>query len=112
MIRRPPRSTLFPYTTLFRSINVAVFLLPNKSEGWTGNDEIDAGVLKRFCHVGEGISEDDRPVSRLMICRCARGCLTHRWRHCTPQPTFPAIYHRQVHGIDEPGGAQRNQPAS
>src|SRR2546425_7672632 len=23
MIRRPPRSTLFPYTTLFRSINLA-----------------------------------------------------------------------------------------
>src|SRR3989442_10358318 len=26
MIRRPPRSTLFPYTTLFRSITVAPFL--------------------------------------------------------------------------------------
>src|SRR5688572_31420715 len=25
MIRRPPRSTLFPYTTLFRSANVAHF---------------------------------------------------------------------------------------
>src|SRR3712207_7209711 len=24
MIRRPPRSTLFPYTTLFRSLNYAV----------------------------------------------------------------------------------------
>src|SRR2546422_5488314 len=24
MIRRPPRSTLFPYTTLFRSLNAAV----------------------------------------------------------------------------------------
>src|SRR2546422_3752025 len=24
MIRRPPRSTLFPYTTLFRSVNEAV----------------------------------------------------------------------------------------
>src|SRR5260370_19081187 len=26
MIRRPPRSTLFPYTTLFRSHLVAIFL--------------------------------------------------------------------------------------
>src|SRR3712207_8879764 len=26
MIRRPPRSTLFPYTTLFRSSLIAVFL--------------------------------------------------------------------------------------
>src|SRR3712207_7312336 len=25
MIRRPPRSTLFPYTTLFRSIGLALF---------------------------------------------------------------------------------------
>src|SRR5437867_9115775 len=28
MIRRPPRSTLFPYTTLFRSIGVAVYAAP------------------------------------------------------------------------------------
>src|SRR5260221_9098926 len=27
MIRRPPRSTLFPYTTLFRSRNLAIALL-------------------------------------------------------------------------------------
>src|SRR2546430_7271532 len=31
MIRRPPRSTLFPYTTLFRSVfAVLVFYLPNE----------------------------------------------------------------------------------
>src|SRR5688572_30878739 len=29
MIRRPPRSTLFPYTTLFRS-DVALYVLPNR----------------------------------------------------------------------------------
>src|SRR5256885_12272748 len=29
MIRRPPRSTLFPYTTLFRSAQNAVALLSN-----------------------------------------------------------------------------------
>src|SRR2546430_13180616 len=28
MIRRPPRSTLFPYTTLFRSIPIAPALTP------------------------------------------------------------------------------------
>jgi len=28
MIRRPPRSTLFPYTTLFRSAGDAVLLSP------------------------------------------------------------------------------------
>src|SRR5256885_11656042 len=30
MIRRPPRSTLFPYTTLFRSTHAAIFS-PNAS---------------------------------------------------------------------------------
>src|SRR2546422_3402319 len=28
MIRRPPRSTLFPYTTLFRSLRLAAFQNP------------------------------------------------------------------------------------
>src|SRR2546427_12821314 len=28
MIRRPPRSTLFPYTTLFRSVQLARLLVP------------------------------------------------------------------------------------
>src|SRR5947209_10612272 len=31
MIRRPPRSTLFPYTTLFRSMNE---LLVHNPDGW------------------------------------------------------------------------------
>src|SRR2546427_6551628 len=30
MIRRPPRSTLFPYTTLFRSEHVGVVKLPDE----------------------------------------------------------------------------------
>src|SRR2546427_5805251 len=28
MIRRPPRSTLFPYTTLFRSLDAAILMHP------------------------------------------------------------------------------------
>src|SRR3712207_6918685 len=33
MIRRPPRSTLFPYTTLFRSL-AAGLLAPENAEAW------------------------------------------------------------------------------
>ena len=36
MIRRPPRSTLFPYTTLFRSINIETELKHNVDYGALG----------------------------------------------------------------------------
>src|SRR4051812_49662021 len=38
MIRRPPRSTLFPYTTLFRSLRDA-------TGGWTAAVFLDAGLI-------------------------------------------------------------------
>src|SRR2546430_9595250 len=41
MIRRPPRSTLFPYTTLFRSL--AVWIAPNV-EVWNFDSPVGVGV--------------------------------------------------------------------
>src|SRR2546422_4999312 len=41
MIRRPPRSTLFPYTTLFRSAAVAAF------NGYIAEAPVRAGDLVR-----------------------------------------------------------------
>src|SRR3712207_9396741 len=36
MIRRPPRSTLFPYTTLFRSLALLIYtVVRTTEEGWT-----------------------------------------------------------------------------
>src|SRR5688572_5163765 len=40
MIRRPPRSTLFPYTTLFRRITKALVLAPTR--------ELAAQILEDF----------------------------------------------------------------
>src|SRR3712207_8953136 len=49
MIRRPPRSTLFPYTTLFRSANVDLVAIMEggriKSMG--PRDEVLQAVMKR-----------------------------------------------------------------
>src|SRR2546428_6685026 len=42
MIRRPPRSTLFPYTTLFRSLDDLHFLRPEQPGDLAGED---LGVL-------------------------------------------------------------------
>src|SRR5437016_7903007 len=41
MIRRPPRSTLFPYTTLFRSLTIALILAARR------NVVIEAERMKR-----------------------------------------------------------------
>src|SRR3712207_9071408 len=53
MIRRPPRSTLFPYTTLFRSRAVRVL--------WWGVDRVETQRLARGCvdHVVLGPSRND-----------------------------------------------------
>src|ERR1051326_1170513 len=48
MIRRPPRSTLFPYTTLFRSL----FLFLMKSVFYIEEDFV-AGLLKQY-FIGNG----------------------------------------------------------
>src|SRR3712207_7775511 len=42
MIRRPPRSTLFPYTTLFRSLNYAV------EEGRKSVTLVHKGNIQKF----------------------------------------------------------------
>src|SRR5258708_19401331 len=50
MIRRPPRSTLFPYTTLFRSKNVEVKTILTNLEGQPlrelFNGEMTSGTYK------------------------------------------------------------------
>src|SRR2546422_9266148 len=40
MIRRPPRSTLFPYTTLFRSDGPLAGRLPDDLDEWGGHLEL------------------------------------------------------------------------
>src|SRR2546430_12379377 len=45
MIRRPPRSTLFPYTTLFRSIRLEALKDPSLPNGGPGRDTADQNVV-------------------------------------------------------------------
>src|SRR3712207_8932136 len=47
MIRRPPRSTLFPYTTLFRSRRQHLRLLPRRRRGdrWSRRRHRDVRAL-------------------------------------------------------------------
>src|SRR5258705_9152067 len=43
MIRRPPRSTLFPYTTLFRSLAAHAVAQPSEEECPQGTDQESSG---------------------------------------------------------------------
>src|SRR2546430_11014818 len=44
MIRRPPRSTLFPYTTLFRSVRPRIRHLASSPAGPLPNPERDGSI--------------------------------------------------------------------
>src|SRR3712207_7705664 len=58
MIRRPPRSTLFPYTTLFRSIRNR---LAHRGRG----DEEDRPALVHLRH--EGAQQSQRPADEELV---------------------------------------------
>src|SRR2546426_11609211 len=65
MIRRPPRSTLFPYTTLFRSPRASVFgdtrLLADRVRGLAGVAE--ARVVRRLPAVLSGGLRGGEPAA-------------------------------------------------
>src|SRR5437588_6597524 len=61
MIRRPPRSTLFPYTTLFRS---RFWENPDRADEPTTAIQPEAGMGVYFNHNVEQPSRDSRPRSR------------------------------------------------
>src|SRR3712207_8485019 len=57
MIRRPPRSTLFPYTTLFRSF----------PDGFSPSDEASLAMCELTPEQSLDPSADWRPVARLPL---------------------------------------------
>src|SRR2546426_6507007 len=59
MIRRPPRSTLFPYTTLFRSPASSA----NKTKMRVAKSQRDAGVF--IFQIDRAMCEIDRKSTRL-----------------------------------------------
>src|SRR3712207_7161770 len=76
MIRRPPRSTLFPYTTLFRSLTLvlAPALRRNLGVGFSEQGVVRAhvnrshlvGVLRPLAPAEEGVPQQtDRKSTRL-----------------------------------------------
>src|SRR5436853_5376255 len=52
MIRRPPRSTLFPYTTLFRSCRRTGSRTPAGSRGWPARPQDRKSTRLNSSHLG------------------------------------------------------------
>src|SRR5256885_17242068 len=63
MIRRPPRSTLFPYTTLFRSMGASQVLRP-EARAEAVRDSVRDG--DRLLFLGERRDRDERPEDLLL----------------------------------------------
>src|SRR3712207_7403099 len=63
MIRRPPRSTLFPYTTLFRSVLLRGLLGPAEAEHLDLVEPVHADDAAGVLAVGTGLAaEAGRPA--------------------------------------------------
>src|SRR3712207_8910222 len=73
MIRRPPRSTLFPYTTLFRSEDLArVHGEVHVGELVVAAEPLDLQDLPRFVHCGLLRSEEhtsELQSRQYLVCR-------------------------------------------
>src|SRR5438067_9598074 len=78
MIRRPPRSTLFPYTTLFRSVRVPVLLrvppirpprrpAPHRSEEHTSELQSRFDLVCRLLLEKKNNNPIRRPAIRLNL---------------------------------------------
>src|SRR5437588_6258101 len=68
MIRRPPRSTLFPYTTLFRSLDCLLHQVPHP------DGAIQEGVFGVQVEMNEGVARSEEHTSELqshsdLVCR-------------------------------------------
>src|SRR5690349_22126530 len=64
MIRRPPRSTLFPYTTLFRSISCLALFCPNGTHDATARRKKSRLTRESWRLDAIACSFHDRPGDR------------------------------------------------
>ena len=90
MIRRPPRSTLFPYTTLFRSIGIETKIgqLGGKNSGECGNEH-DDGYAKADDE-GERVAGVKSKRTGVL---CVRGSLcASRVSHCLLSAALVRVY--------------------
>src|SRR5258708_25965492 len=93
MIRRPPRSTLFPYTTLFRSATLPSMrmtrstwsILPHIGQGGTSMEQRISRQVQRDARSEEHTSELQSPDH--LVCRLLLEKKKNKNRNATGQST-------------------------
>src|SRR3712207_8813982 len=82
MIRRPPRSTLFPYTTLVRSFIEETPFFTNEQRSLAGRV---AGFIEREVEPLAGGEQEVERNFRVLLTLLARAALLHRSEEHTPE---------------------------
>src|SRR2546427_2622083 len=101
MIRRPPRSTLFPYTTLFRSAAAVLHRLELRPPR-RGVADLDRGRSEE--HTSELQSQSN------LVCRLLLEKKKHI--HCTPPSQPPTPCPRATKRTSTTGNAAKSLPRS
>src|SRR2546428_4261668 len=99
MIRRPPRSTLFPYTTLFRSVEQHAHSREMRNSNFFGAPPLGVGVFGKLLGSRERKSGHKKRlgiVRRLLPDQKPKA----RWRSGSADRTAPAPI-RQAPGLRE-----------
>src|SRR3712207_9536832 len=91
MIRRPPRSTLFPYTTLFRSYWLHILRNLNIMEG-------EMVVAATFIHV---LVYQSSLLLLMVLCPCSPFSDAHNMSHLMPFSDKPAAKSRSEEHTSE-----------
>src|SRR5205085_6310803 len=82
MIRRPPRSTLFPYTTLFRSRN---FISKRRGGGGVQAADLNVAALRDLDHATRSEEHTSELQSQSnLVCRLLLEKKKKKKKHMTP----------------------------
>src|SRR5436190_10993437 len=100
MIRRPPRSTLFPYTTLFRSGQTAANELGSRGQRASAEIEDTDPATRSEEHTSE-LQSHSELVCRLLLEKKKTNTGTNQFPHVATQPRHSndAVPNRQLNSL-------------
>src|SRR2546427_4553208 len=102
MIRRPPRSTLFPYTTLFRSHQGVTAAVPKLVLREVRRDSVDPG-RELFGLIEAVEMPEDRKSTRLNSSHSQISYAVFCLKKKKNKEQRTELYRHRIHEVDNPG---------